>query len=133
MARTRAQYAQQGRLKARRFAEAEKRPTQTKGGLVHGNEGPPVLGKPMEVVPLAQGVGCEVLRTMYTTARFLKYLMKQDEFFLRNLEGHFGVSIEVGTPKTKIHIRGPRCDVRSCYEHVRELLIDWHQNKDGKQ
>ena len=78
IARIRAQYAQQGRLKARRFAEAEKRPTQTKGGLVHGNEGPPVLG-------------CEVLgRTMYTTARFLKNLMKQDEFFLQKLEDGFG-------------------------------------------
>ena len=56
---------------------------------------------------------------MYTPARFLKYLMKQAEFFLRNLGNHNGVSIEVGTPHTKLQIQGQKVNARAYYECVK--------------
>ncbi|MPC38073.1 hypothetical protein E2C01_031574 [Portunus trituberculatus] len=66
-------------------------------------------------------------------ARFLKYLMKQDKFFLHNLQGHYSVSIEVGIPQTKIQIEDPEGNVRTCYSYVRVLLVNWHQHEAGKQ
>ncbi|MPC38074.1 hypothetical protein E2C01_031575 [Portunus trituberculatus] len=84
--------------------------------VVHWNKWAPVTGKKsMMVAPTVLGVRVEVIRVMYTPSRVLKYLMKQDKFFLHNLGRHYGVSIEVGTPQRKIQIEGPKGNVRTCY------------------
>ncbi len=168
VARTRALFAQRGRLQARKFAEAEKRPKQTKGSrkvhedllplqgkkivtnkkvddtcvapslekrhVVHRKDVAPVLeDKPVVAAPPVPGVGEVVRRIMYTPNRFLSHLTKQDECFLHNLGGRYGVSIVVGTPQTKIYIQGPKANVQACYACVKVLLVKWHQREAAKQ
>ena len=98
------------------------------------NTRPPVVhDKAMAAAPSAPGVGEEVQRTIYTPARFLSHLKRQDQFFLQKVGTQCGVSITVGTPRTKLHLQGPKGNVQACYARVKVLLVRWHQRQAGGQ
>ena len=124
VARTRAEFALWGRQQARRYAEAKKRPKQTAGGereiVTVMNNGPSVQED-------------EVRRSLCLPKGFMEHLMRQEEFFLHYLRGHYNVSIMVAVPKKRVHIKGPKSRVMTCYECMKELLVRWHQRQDGDQ
>ena len=148
VARTRAEFALWGRRQARRYAEARKRPKQTAGDKVDEalpppveeenvtviNNGPPVQDeRPVVTEPCSTGQEDEVRRSLYLPAAFQRHLLRQEEFFLHYLRGHYGVSIYVDTPKKKVHIKGPKPNVVACLACVKELLVRWHQRQAGDQ
>ena len=149
VARTRAEFALWGRQQARRFAAAKKRPKQAAGDnkadealpppkekeiVTLMSDGPPVQEeRPVVTEPRTARQEDEVRRSLHVPAGFLGHLMRQEEFFLHYLRGHYGVSIFVDTPKRKIHIKGPRPNVVDCYACMKELLVRWHQRQAADQ